>query len=262
MAWHDRTDMGGEDSAFQTTHWTMIRAACSAVEPSKRAEAMAWVLGRYWRPVYCYLRRKGYGNDEAKDLVQDFFHEAVLRRELLQWASQEKGRFRTLLLHALRQHCSNVRRDNAARKRHPAGALVSLDAADAQKLATGNPEADPEQAFHYAWASQLLDEVLLAVRAGCNAEGKQVHWDVFRERVLEPILTGAAPPPLPTLCQRYRIPYEAKASNMIVTVKRRFQKEMAQRIREVVGSDADVEQEIVDLLKILSKGSARSPRGS
>ena len=257
MAWHDRTDMGGEDSRFQTTHWTVIFSACAAERP-RRAEALEQLLGRYWRPVYCYLRRKGHGNEEAKDLVQGFFCEVILRRGLLRWASQTKGRFRTLLLGALDRYCSNVRRDRVAKKRHPAGGLVSLDATAAQWLAAGNPETDPEQAFHYAWASQLVDEVLLAVKAGCSAEGKLIHWHVFRERVLGPILYGAERPSLPALCRQYRIPYEAKASNMIVTVKRRFQKEMARRIREVVGSDADVEQEILDLLEILSISSARS----
>ncbi len=258
MAWHDRTDMGGEDSRFQTTHWTELFSACAADRP-RAGEALGQILGRYWRPVYCYLRRRGYGNEEAKDLVQGFFLEAILRRGLLRWASPAKGRFRTLLLGALDRYCSNVRRDQAAEKRHPVGRLVSLDAATTQWLAVGNPEADPEQAFHYAWASQLLDEVLSAVETRCNAEGKSVHWNLFRERVIDPILSGAERPPLPALCERYRIPYEAKASNMIVTVKRHLQREMARRIREVVGSDADVTQEIRDLHEILSKGSARSP---
>ena len=250
--------MGGQDSRFQTTHWTEIVSACTADE-ARRRQALGQILSRYWRPIYCYLRRRGYGNEEAKDLTQGFFHDAILKRDLLRWASPVKGRFRTLLLSAVGRYCSNVARDQTARKRHPVGGLVQLDAATAQWLATGNPEADPERAFHYAWASQLLDEVLFAVQAACRAEGKQVHWHVFRERVLDPILYGAKQPSLPALCERYRIPYEAKASNMIVTVKRRFQREMARRIREVVGSDADVEQEILDLLEILSRGSARSP---
>ncbi|MGB2819733.1 MAG: hypothetical protein WBF17_02035 [Phycisphaerae bacterium] len=250
--------MGGEDSRFQTTHWTEILGACTADNPRQR-EALGQVLGRYWRPVYCYLRRKGYENEESKDLVQGFFYEAILKGGLLQRVSQTKGRFRTLLLRVLNRYCANIRRSQAAGKRRPDGGLVRLDAAAAQWLSDGNPEADPEQAFHYAWVSQLLDEVLIAVEARCGAEGKLVHWHVFRERVLDPILFREERPSLPALCRRYRIPYETKASNMIVTVKRRFQREMARRIRELVGSDADVEQETRDLLKILSEGGARSP---
>jgi DNA-directed RNA polymerase specialized sigma24 family protein len=249
--------MGGDVSAFQTTHWTEILSACRADNP-RRDEALGSVMSRYWRPVYCYLRRRGYGNEEAKDLVQGFFQEAVLERGLLRWASCTKGRFRALLLTALRRYCSNLHRYNAAQKRSPAGGLVSLDGAAAQWLAADDSSASPEHAFNYAWASQLLDDVLSAVEARCSIEGKLAHWNAFRERVLEPILYGAEQPSLPPLCERYRIPDEVKASNMIATVKRRFQREMARRIREVVGSDADVEEEIRELLEILSKGSARS----
>jgi hypothetical protein len=161
-----------------------------------------------------------------------------------------------LLLKALNRYCSNARRHQEARKRRPAGGWISLDVGEAQWLADRNPEADPERAFHYAWASQLLDEVLSVVEARCKAEGKAVHWSLFRDRVLDPILSDADRPTLPTLCERYRVPDEAKASNMIVTVKRRLQKEMARRIREIVGSDADVAQEIQDLREILSGSSA------
>jgi len=51
---------------------------------------------------------------------------------------------------------------------------------------------------------------------------------------------------------------EAKASNMIITVKRRFQAEFVRQVRLAAGSDADVEQEIGDLMEILSRSGAGS----
>ena len=45
---------------------------------------------------------------------------------------------------------------------------------------------------------------------------------------------------------------------MIVTVKRRFQGALMRQIRQVVDSDAEVEQEIQDLMEILSRSGARS----
>jgi len=260
VAWQEWSDRDDEDSRFTTTHWTAIFSACTSGQPGQ-SEALGHLLGKYWRPVYCYLRRRGHDSEEAADLVQGFFHEAILRRGLLRSASPENGRFRTLLLKALDRYCSNVRRHREARKRRPVGGWIRLDAREAQCLADGNPEADPERAFHYAWASQLLDEVLSAVEAECNTEGKLVHWNLFRERVLEPILSEAARPALPALCERYRVADQAKASNMIITVKRRIQKEMARRLRQMVGSDADVAREIHDLREILSRNSAGPPVG-
>ena len=45
---------------------------------------------------------------------------------------------------------------------------------------------------------------------------------------------------------------------MIITVKRRFQAELVRQVRLAVDSDADIEQEIADLMEVLSRSGARS----
>jgi hypothetical protein len=75
---------------------------------------------------------------------------------------------------------------------------------------------------------------------------------------MAPILEGQTPPPLSALCAEHRIPDEAKASNMVVTVKRRFRTTLRRHVRQAVGSDAEVEEEICDLMQILSKSGAGS----
>jgi len=62
--------------------------------------------------------------------------------------------------------------------------------------------------------------------------------------------------PVSQLCKRFGIEGKAKVSNMIVTVKRRFQAAMSSRVRQHVDSDEEVKQEIQDLMKILSKNCA------
>ena len=42
---------------------------------------------------------------------------------------------------------------------------------------------------------------------------------------------------------------------MNVTVKRRFQAALRRRVRQYVSSDVEVEQEIRDMMEVLSKGS-------
>jgi len=257
MAHGDRTTMGGQDRRFETTHWTEILSA-RTFDQDRRREATGAVLARYWKPMYCYLRRKGYDNEQAKDLVQGFCQEIALGRGLIQRADPERGRFRTFLLTSLSHYASNVRRAGAARKRAPAGAMFALDDVAATDMPELSHEVTPEEAFHFAWASQLLDDVLAGVEAGCRDNGKDVHWEVFRERTVIPLMESTSPPSLSMLCEKYHIPDEAKASNMIITVKRRFQAELARQVRLAVGSDADVEQEIGDLMDILSRGSAGS----
>ena len=87
------TDMGGAGQAFLTTHWSIIENVGSSDEDRNQA-LIGLLLSKYWKPVYCYLRRKGYDNEQAKDLTQGFFHEVVLGRNLIQKADQSRGRFR------------------------------------------------------------------------------------------------------------------------------------------------------------------------
>ena len=93
---------GGQRETFLTTHWSLIEDVKK--QPDKDRALIGLLLKRYWKPVYCYLRRKGYDNEQAKDLTQGFFHEVVLNRHLLERADSKKGRFRTLLLHTLNQY--------------------------------------------------------------------------------------------------------------------------------------------------------------
>ena len=253
--------MGGPNGAFGPTHWREILSV-QTTDEGRRRQALEQIITRYWKPVYCYLRRKGHGNEEAKDLTQGFFHEMGLRRDLFQKADRSKGRFRNLLLTALNRYASNARRNASTKRRSPAGGLVRLEAMDAAQLPEPARDARPEDAFYYAWASELLDHVLAAVEADCRQSGKSVHWEVFRARVIAPIVEGESPPSLPELCARYHIGDEAKASNMIITVKRRFRSALTAHIRDVVDSDDDVDGEIQELMQILARrgaGSAGKP---
>jgi len=51
---------------------------------------------------------------------------------------------------------------------------------------------------------------------------------------------------------------EAKASNMVITVKRRFQAVLRRHVRQCVDSDAEVNEEIRDLMKIFCRRGAGS----
>ena len=116
---HDETDIGGERNIFLTTHWSLIE---NVGDEGERDRALiALLLENYWKPVYCYLRHKGYGNEDAKDLTQGFFHEVVLDRNLVQRADPAKGRFRSFLLHALNQYLINELDKRIAKKRVPHG---------------------------------------------------------------------------------------------------------------------------------------------
>lgn len=245
----DQTSMGGVGEAFLTTHWSLIDQAQSK-EEGKRA-LIGLLLSKYWKPVYCYLRRKGYDNEQAKDLTQGFLHEVVLGRGLIQKADQSKGRFRSFLLVALNRYLIDVRQEENAQKRIPRERLVSLDQFDPPELPPSLMQSDPEETFHYAWVSALLEQVLAEVRTRCRERELMLHWQVFRDRLVHPILNRTDAPPMKEICERYGIAEIVKASNMCTTVKRIFQTELKQHIRNSVMSDDDAMEEFEQIRRFI-----------
>ncbi len=246
---------GGQNDAFRTTHWTEILDASSRDKPSQKA-ALSELLQRYWKPVYSYLRCKDYDREAAKDLTQGFFHEIVLGRSLIEQADRSKGRFRTFLLTALDHYVISVQRTEQRKKRMPEAGIIHLD--DVDWLALPDRDGTPVQVFDHALASAVLDQVLSDVERNYRGKGKSAHWEVFRARVLAPIMENTECPPLPDLCQRYGIPDTARASKMIIRVKRRFRTLLRRHVRELVNSDDEVDDEIRYLMKIVSKGRGAS----
>lgn len=244
-----QTDIGGLCEVFLTTHWSLIGDIQTGDARDKALIGL--LIERYWKPVYCYLRRKGYRSEDAKDLTQGFFHTVVLKRNLVPRADPSKGRFRTFLLHALNQYVLNETDKQKAAKRIPRDKLVPLDVIDPPAVPAAVAEAGPEDCYNYAWMSALMDQVLEATRIGCRDEGLETHWNLFNDRLVQPILNGVAAPPLCDLCARHGIKDPRQASNMIVTVKRRFRTALREHIRTTVIADDQVDEELGEILRFL-----------
>jgi len=255
MKYSDRTSIGGGKSSFQTTHWSIIQAA-KTDDLTRRHTVVGNLMATYWKPVYCYLKRRGYDNETAKDLTQGFFCEIVLGRGLVDKADREKGRFRTFLLTALERYVISGIRHSTRHKVTPKGGIIALDFEDLANLPTPQAAGTAEQAFHFRWAADLLEQVLSEVREEYCSTDRAAYWEVFRLKVLAPILEDADSPPLAQLCTQLGIDSESRAANIIVTVKRRFRAILKRRLRDLVGSDAEAEDELNEVFKILSQSRA------
>ena len=159
---HD-TSLGGLGTYFPATQWTRI------LDTSARKAVLDELCVKYWKPLYSYLRCKGYSNEQAKDLVQGFFTEKVIDQELGKTADRSKGRFRNLLLVALRNYTINIQ------KREKHGSSTGLDS-PGRKLQS---DQDAEKVFNRAWAEQVLDRVLETLKQECERKGRKAHWDLF-----------------------------------------------------------------------------------
>ena len=247
----DYTRIGKSGGRFPTTHWAVIGDLRPGDEAHSRL-LIADLVRDYWKPVYCYLRRKGYGNEDAKDLTQGFFQEVVLGRELIQRADPARGRFRTLVLTALDRYLANIRRGQTAHKRIPQDKLIALDQMDGRDLPELADDLTHEESFNYAWVAELLDRMLAEVEAECRGRGMAVHWNLFRDRVLDPIIEDKDPPPLAELCARYGIEEATRASNMIFAVKRRLQGALKRHVRQSVACEEEISEEMAALKQFLA----------
>lgn len=244
---NDQTDIGGDGQTFLTTHWSLIESIRTEADNSHAL--IGSLLKDYWKPVYCYLRRHGYGNEEAKDLTQAFFHEIVLGNELVQQADRRKGRFRSFLLTALRRYLINVKNKETARKRVPKGKLIALDVVDPNALAAVSEDLSPDECFNCAWVSSLLERVFEEVENSCHQDGKTVYWKIFEERVLQPIMDQTDPPSVREVCTKYGIPDGHKLANMIITTKRRIRATLEKHIRNIVTSPEEVSDELREMAR-------------
>jgi DNA-directed RNA polymerase specialized sigma24 family protein len=248
MVYDDRTDMGGTGAEFLTTHWSAIEAVGTTADDRNRA-LVGLLLNRYWKPVYCYLRRLRYNNEQAKDLTQSFFHEVVLGRQLIQKADRSKGRFRSFLLTALKRHLINVRKKETARKRIPKDRLVPLDMIDPSELPQSSVHLTPEDAFNYGWVSSMMERVLGEVEAKCREDGRATYWQAFHDRVLKPITEQTDPPSVQQICEKYGIADGVKLANMVVTVKRRIRAALKEHVRDSVLSGEEANSEFEEIMQ-------------
>jgi len=251
MGNYDHTSMGGQIETFLTTHWSLIK---DVKEHQDKDQALIGILlNRYWKPVYCYLRRKGYDNEQAKDLTQGFFHEVVLNRSLVMQADQCKGRFRTFLLYSLNQYLIDQTRRETAQKRIPKEKIVSLDIIGAPELPQTIANLSPEDCFNYAWKSALLDQTLSEVESVYFEQGMETHWHVFNERIVQPNLQGTKPLSIKDICAKYGIEDELKVSSMITTVKRRFRTVLKKNLRNTVVYETLIGDELREIVNLFSK---------
>src|SRR4029450_11989281 len=149
----------GSAARFTTTHWSVVLEA-QGDSPAAR-EALEKLCRTYWWPLYGYVRREGYGPEEAQDLTQGFFA-LLLERKDFDRVRREKGRLRSYLLTSLKNFLAKARRRELAVKRGEARALVPLEELLARERADLEPAdtLSAERIYERRWALTVLEQVL------------------------------------------------------------------------------------------------------
>jgi RNA polymerase sigma-70 factor (ECF subfamily) len=247
--------MAGESGKFQPTRWTQI-IALSTQDTEKHQKLLGELLSQYWKPIYCYIRRKGNPSQTAEDLTQSFIEEVILGRDLISQADKSKGRFRTFVLTSLERHLHDVHQKDNAQKRSPEGQRIPIDISEISDDLLSSHGRTPEELFNYSLASEILAQVLSELEMLYINEDKKVYWLIFEEKVVNPLLNGCESPSNTEIGSKYIIKDETTVSNMIVTVKRRFKTTMRIYLRDLVQSDSEVDEELNEIFRILSQANA------
>lgn len=230
-----------------TTIWDDL-SATQADDPADRRAALERVIARYWKPVYAYLRACGHDPEQAADLTQGFFTDVVLERNLIGRADPGRGRFRSLLLTALNHYRLDDYRRASSKKRRPEHRVIALDHTPGGWPEPCSREEAPDRAFVRVWVSELLDGCLAECRRAYLDNNKPTHWQVFHDRLLDPVLRGGEVPSYQSLAEHYGLAGEKQAANMVLTVRRRFASILRRHLRGMVDDASEVDRELNELL--------------
>ena len=246
------TDTQIRGAAFPATQWSKHFALRAGVS-SERRTILDFLIRRYWKPVYCYCRRAGCSEEDAKDLVQEFFSDC-LRRDLFARADAGQGRFRNLLLKSLQHFLANARRAALAKKRHPSKGFAFIDETAFQEE---NPGAlkhteTPDEIFHRTWLVELVQRVLKRLEQACREAGQETHYTLFRRYVVGPALDGSDAPHLRELGAACGLTAK-DAANRVLTVQRAFQRLLADEIRLYAASEEEIAGELRELKRFLAR---------
>ena len=209
-------------------------------EATTARDALGELAGRYWYPVYIYIRRCGHAPDAASQLARRFLQQ--LLQELSEPAQHPQGHYRNYLLARLHTFLAG---DQAV-------------IADEDQL-TVPPDLEtryrqdqlealsPEQSYQRGFALQVLHRTLRRLRSEAQQTG---HLAMYEQ--LEPFLGRD---PVAGEYQQIAARLESRPLTAVVALKRlrqRFRELAADELVDTVASASDLAAEQDELFAVLS----------
>lgn len=228
---------------FLTTHWSLIVDVRGSADQARAA--LDSLCAAYRRPVIAFLRQQGFSREDADDAAQGFFVE-LLERRTIERADRARGRFRTFLLAALRNHLSNLRDHDGAHKRGGRVVHAAIDGLSDGELPEMRPGESPEAVFDRAWAMTVLDRALARLRSEAEESGKTRLFETLCPFVIEPVERQEYQELAHTL--------DMKPNTIAVVVGRlraRYRELIEAELIETIGDRRDLESELELLRRAL-----------
>ena len=237
---HDSRDSAAQ---FVTTNWQLVFQA------GEGGDELADLLRMYWAPIYAFLRRRGYQRDVAGDLTQDFIAEVVLRRDLVNRARQDRGRFRAFILTALRNYVIDSSRTRQAKTNRELR-FMPPDELD-HIMEEHYDDQDPAEVFDRRWATSVMENTLRRLEADCITAGLEKHWQAYELWVVGPARGRERPASLDIVADAVGAKSAKEVSILLHAVKRRFVRTFRQVVGQTLGNPRDIDAEIMTIKRIL-----------
>jgi hypothetical protein len=232
------------DDKFPTTRWTLLERA-RAKGPAGQ-EALALLLDRYLPALGAYLlHSRKVSPDRVDDVLQSFVMQKLIEQQLLNRATRERGRFRSLLLKSLYNFLISESRYDHAQCRD-SRKQSSLDSAGSLV----DDEDGPARAYEVEWARALVAEAIRRLEAECQTHGKLAIWGVFEGRLLAAML-GSEPTSYHEIIDKYGLKSPMHAANLLTTAKRMYIRTLRTVVSEYEPDEERIEAEIAELRSIL-----------
>jgi len=231
------------DELFASTRWTMVlEAGDSATASAHALSALSELCQIYWRPLYAFLRKQGYGSEDAQDLTQGFFAHLIESRAYAR-ADREKGRFRSFLLGALKHFIADARDRGRALKRGGGIILQNLDdkaIAEAEAQIGRATKWQAEEVYDREWAAALLRQALDRLAQECALAGKAELFGYLRPYLAA---TEESIIPYDEMALRSHRPVATLRSD-VARLRARYRAILREEVRGTVLEAAEVDEEL------------------
>jgi len=229
------------------TRWSVVLAAGDA-QNSKSHEALSELCQSYWRPLYSFIRRKGYSPPDAHDLTQGFFAR-LLEKNFLGSAKPEHRRFRSYLLGAMKNYLCDDYDRNMAQKRGGGAIIIAIDMESEEGRSKFEIVDDntAEKLYDRQWALETLEKTMSALAGEYEAAGKSEQFSKLR-RVLVPDGDKSSYREIATELGTT----EGNVKVAIHRLRKRYKELLRELIAQTLADTSEVEDEIKHLFAALS----------
>lgn len=231
---------------FLTTRWTEVLQAAQTSAPGGTA-ALENLCGKYWYPLYAYIRREGFSPHDAQDLTQAFFAR-FLEKNYLAQVDPARGKFRSFMLGSLKHFLANEWDRLRAQKRGGGAQIISLDEQSAEARYSLEPrdEASAEKIFERRWALTILEEVLGRLERECVDAGKAEQFRALKDHMM-----ADSNVPQAELARRLNTtPAAIKVA--IHRLRKRYRALLREEIAQTVSAASEVDAELRHLLTVVA----------